>query len=73
MLQLTVLSFVTVNDTVKSQSQKLIFFHHPRVSPGDHPLTKKPADGWIRDWFTDHLAGKYIKRSKGGGVMRKVK
>jgi len=44
MLQLTVLSFVTVNDTVQSPSQKSVFFHHPRVSPGDHPLTKKPAD-----------------------------
>jgi len=39
-LQLPVLSFVTVN----SQSKNHIFFHYPRVFPGDHPLTKKPED-----------------------------
>ena len=27
-----------------SQSKKLIFFHYPRVSTGDRPLTKKPED-----------------------------
>ena len=35
-LRLTLLSFVTVN----SESKNEFFFHYPRVSPGDHPLTK---------------------------------
>ena len=43
-LRLTILSFVTVN----SQSKHHFFFalplRYPRVSPGDHPLTKKTED-----------------------------
>jgi len=43
-LRLSVVSFVTVNSQSTAMQKNQNFSHYSRVSPGDHPLTKKPED-----------------------------